>query len=260
MRICPRCPKDKKNTRKDFGKNDANMDRLSTYCKICSKKKLDQWKKENPEKVQISYEKSKIREKEKRLAQKKEKKRLKKNKKRTKEYKRLEKIKREQFLFSNRIRSKEWRDNNKEKIAKNNKKYYQNNKELVSKQNSEYYQSNKETRLQQMSEYQKLNPGKMSAITAKYKASKLDATPEWLTSQNIEDMEQFYVDAKELQWLSEEPLHVDHIIPLQGENVSGLHVPWNLQILPAGLNCSKHNHFDSEEYTRTYFPNLRPNK
>jgi hypothetical protein len=92
-------------------------------------------------------------------------------------------------------------------------------------------------------EWRLKNPGKNNAKSAKYRARRLQATPKWLTKEQLKEMERCYIDANELSWLSEGGLSVDHIIPLQGKNVSGLHVPWNLQILPGSLNCSKGNKF-----------------
>jgi hypothetical protein len=91
------------------------------------------------------------------------------------------------------------------------------------------------------SKWQKRNPGKILAETRKHDTRKLRATPPWLTRNQLKEIQEFYILVKELQWLCNEQLQVDHIVPLQGKNVCGLHVPWNLQILPKSLNCSKNN-------------------
>lgn len=73
--------------------------------------------------------------------------------------------------------------------------------------------------------------------------NKLLATPSWLTIKQKYEIGEFYYAAMKLEEETGTKYHVDHIIPLQGKNVCGLHVPWNLQVIPAKENLSKGNRF-----------------
>ena len=128
---------------------------------------------------------------------------------------------------------------NKEKVSLRNKKYRLKNKEVIDKRVRVWHEKNPEKVNLYKRSYRKENPGKINALTAKRRAQKLQATPPWTNKQDLLQIQEFYTEAKELQWLSEEPLHVDHIVPLQGKEVCGLHVYWNLQILPASENINK---------------------
>lgn len=85
------------------------------------------------------------------------------------------------------------------------------------------------------------NPSKNTANTARYKSKKLSATPLWLDAIQLAQIEEFYDIAVCRTMQTGVQHHVDHIIPLQGNGVSGLHVPWNLQVLTAFENISKKN-------------------
>lgn len=74
------------------------------------------------------------------------------------------------------------------------------------------------------------------SITMKYRASKLNRTPIWA---ELAEIKRFYDNCPP-------GYQVDHIIPLQGKLVSGLHVLSNLQYLTAKENISKNNKFDPE--------------
>jgi hypothetical protein len=121
-----------------------------------------------------------------------------------------------------------------EKI-KNHTRYEQYYKPYVAK--------NKGKIRQISSKWQKNNKGKVNAVTAKYHAAKIQRTLPWLSKAQFSEIKEFYVMAAELETIFPWKQCVDHIVPLQGKTVSGLHVPWNLQILPAKENISKGNRF-----------------
>jgi len=92
-------------------------------------------------------------------------------------------------------------------------------------------------------EYKKTNRGKYNAYHAKRSAAQLQRTPSWISQEDKKEMLGIYGRARQLTKMTGEPHHVDHIIPLQGILVSGLHIPKNLQILTALENMQKNNSF-----------------
>ena len=90
------------------------------------------------------------------------------------------------------------------------------------------------------SAYAKNNRGIINAAVARRKAAKLQRTPAWLDVVSLKETEFTYAWCAALRSCGLD-YHVDHVVPLQGQNVSGLHVPWNLQVIPATENIQKNN-------------------
>lgn len=95
------------------------------------------------------------------------------------------------------------------------RKWYKNNKTKTKENKKTYYSKNKHRYVER---------------TAKRRAIKLKAT-----------MKGFEEEIKEIYKNCPKGFHVDHVIPLQGKTVCGLHVPWNLQYLTAEENLKKSN-------------------
>lgn len=72
------------------------------------------------------------------------------------------------------------------------------------------------------------------------------ATPPWLTSKQKAEIRQIYQIAITMTKTTGEKYVVDHIVPLRGEGVCGLHVPWNLRVVTREENLKKSNkHVDA---------------
>lgn len=102
--------------------------------------------------------------------------------------------------------------------------YRDNNRELLKNRAKNHYENNKFS---------------YNAKEAKRRAVKLQRTPKWLTKEDHQKIKNIYENCPK-------GYHVDHIIPLQGKNISGLHVPSNLTYLPATDNRKKSNKFNCE--------------
>jgi len=86
------------------------------------------------------------------------------------------------------------------------------------------------------------NPEICAARVAKRKAAKLKSLPNWLDVTQKAEIDTTYLYCSALRSCGLD-YHVDHIVPIQGKTVSGLHVPWNLQVIPARENIVKSNSF-----------------
>lgn len=151
-----------------------------------------------------------------------------------------------------------YREANKEKIAASKKDWKLRNADHVKEKDRAYADANPEKRkaarqkwkvknkqadLDSKSKYRLNNKGKVQCWSARRRIAKINRTPQWLTSDDLWMMSQAYelasirTEAFGFSW------HVDHIIPLQGKSVSGLHVPLNLQVIPWIDNVKKGNRF-----------------
>lgn len=148
----------------------------------------------------------------------------------------------------------------KEEIAAYKAEWYEEHKEEIAADRIIYwpiYRKQNEEKIRiKNSTYKKENPEIGAAQSAKRRATKRKATPKWLKEEQDIEIKAFYVEAAKKTKETGIPHEVDHIVPLQGKNVSGLHVPWNLQVLPEDMNRIKHNRFDSISHDTLYLPLL----
>lgn len=116
-------------------------------------------------------------------------------------------------------------------------------KEREAERISEFWSANPDIRKQCGRNYAATHPAQIRAHANKHRASKVKRTPAWLTPDDFWVMEEAYALAVLRTKLFGFSWHVDHIVPLHGVLVSGLHVPHNLQVIPARDNHSKSNKF-----------------
>lgn len=136
-----------------------------------------------------------------------------------------------EFKSKELIYKKEYRERTVEQRAKYQSEWVQKNREHVAVYSKKYRQDNKSL---------------INFLCQKRKIALIQRTPKWLSEDELWMIAEAYAiaalrsDMFGFQW------DVDHIIPLRGKNVSGLHTPYNLQVIPAVVNRTKNNRYRVE--------------
>ena len=151
-------------------------------------------------------------------------------------------------LSCGKIKRIAWEEKNKpavlQKAAENSRRNRKENKEITQASRKLWVSKNKEKESSYKAKWRLNNKGKVNAATRNRQASKLQRTPAWLTDFDKLKIKCMYSIAAMLTRENKEPWHIDHIIPLQGKMVSGLHVPSNLQVMLGSENIGKKNKFE----------------
>jgi len=130
---------------------------------------------------------------------------------------------------------------NKEFVLESKKEYYQENREKIRKKQKVYCDANKEKLRESNKKWRTENYERHAHNCRMYRYRKYQAVPSWLTIKDRNAITETYAQCKKTTKETGVQHHVDHIIPINGKAVSGLHVPWNLQVVPASYNLSKKN-------------------
>lgn len=133
-----------------------------------------------------------------------------------------------------------WSRANKEKRSESKKRSVAKHREKVRARMANWYAKNREIVAQKRKIWCAANKPKIYASNAARRAAELLATPPWVSAYQSE-LEAIYFERLRVDAQTGVKHHVDHIYPLKGKNSCGLHVPWNLRIIPASENIRKKN-------------------
>ena len=129
--------------------------------------------------------------------------------------------------------------------AEYKRKHYHDNMPVYNERAKSWKEENKERWNEYMREYRVSDSFSYKTPLnrfhrAKRRAAEIERTPAWSDLSKIRGIYNLCNELKDKHGVAFE---VDHIYPLQGQNISGLHVWFNLMIIPQKLNRSKGNKF-----------------
>ena len=144
-----------------------------------------------------------------------------------------------EWAQANETRAEYFKEYNKSEAGQKAKKgYYERNKDAV----IAAAQARPDEAKRQYRKTHKINnPDLYKELVSVRRRRFRDATPKWLSPEQRMEIRLKYRLAIEMSRATGIRHAVDHEVPIQGEDVCGLHVPWNLQVITQEENLKKYN-------------------
>jgi len=142
--------------------------------------------------------------------------------------------------------NKEYRRKHREALLEADRRRYWENRDHFLAYAADYRSKNKEVMAERQRDYYRRKKHEFLARNSKRRKTVLKATPNGLSKESLKEIDEIYAVAQRLRSAVGIDFHVDHIVPLNNPTVCGLHVPWNLQVIPAKENLRKGNSFIQE--------------
>lgn len=133
--------------------------------------------------------------------------------------------------------------NNKDKIRAKAKLWAEANPETIKKSQDEYRTLNKELLNVKSKLFREVNKEYYAKKRSDRRVKEVSATPSWVDKEEEFLIQEVFSLAKLRTITTKLKWEVDHIVPLQGKLVCGLHTIGNLQVIPREVNRSKSNSF-----------------
>ncbi len=145
-------------------------------------------------------------------------------------------------------RAAEWYDKNRDEIIERMRETYYADLDKNRERARDYAARHREEAIQRVKQWKldnpervKINnaardPVKLHVSKAKYRAARRQACPPWLNKEMLDQIHEIYRLRRQISEATGVPHEVDHIVPLQGGAVCGLHVPWNLRVITKEKN------------------------
>jgi hypothetical protein len=138
---------------------------------------------------------------------------------------------------------KQYHELNREYICEKSRKYYEENKEVIASKSIEYRQRTKDRKAAYDRMFSQQNRHYRNMLKGANRAKRIQRFVEWDKELTEFVVQEAYDLCERREQLTRVKWHVDHVIPLCGKNVSGLHVWNNLAVIPAAINLSKNNKY-----------------